>query len=323
MRSVSRSANDGSTPNAVFTAAHRHDLDRSDARCEAPGVGSQARPARARSRRGRPRHDDRRRHLHDDRPGREDGRARDHPRVRLRGDRVVLRGALLRRTRRDGADRRKRVHVRVRDARSTDGVDHRLRARLRIRAQRRTRRAAVLFGIAGRAAEFRIDVTGLGANVEPRHSRAVVRLLAMGSAAFAIRYRRCGVRTAALDAARRRHPRDGDDEQHLRRAQDRSAGGLRDRRTLALPSAESHAVRAARLGQARAVQRRRRPGRDPGGGARLLLLHRIRYGDDDRRRMPHPATRHPARRHRRARHRNGRLLRRRGRPRRHRAVAPG
>ena len=49
---------------------------------------------------------------------------------------------------------------------------------------------------------------------------------------------------------------------------------------------EPAAVRAARLGFADAVLRRQRQRDHPGRGAGLLLLHRLRHGDDDGRGVP-------------------------------------
>ena len=72
---------------------------------------------RTRSRFDRARHDDRRRYLHDDRHGRQRCGPGRHRLVPARGSHVVLRGALLRRARRDGADRRERVHLYICDAR--------------------------------------------------------------------------------------------------------------------------------------------------------------------------------------------------------------
>ena len=127
--------------------------------------------------------------------------------VRRRRLRLRARRALLRGVRRDGAGRRQRLHVRVRDARRALRVDHRLgpRARVRRRVQHGRARLVALL------------------HVVPRASSAITLPAAWIADAVRLRYRRrrrgsstgticnlpaCLVVLLVHDRARHRHPRE-------------------------------------------------------------------------------------------------------------------
>src|SRR5439155_1498591 len=95
----------------------------------------------------------RRGHLRADRARRaRQGRARPDPLLRGRGDRLRIRGPLLRRVRVHGAGRGQRVHLRLCHARRAVRVDHRLGPGARVR-RRLEHRGARLVAIPPSAAE--------------------------------------------------------------------------------------------------------------------------------------------------------------------------
>ncbi|CAA9260546.1 MAG: Uncharacterized amino acid permease, GabP family, partial [uncultured Actinomycetospora sp.] len=249
----------------------------------------------------------RRRHLHDHRT-----RRRGHHRpghrdlVRHRGDRLRVRGPVLRRVRLDGAGGRQRLHVLLRDLRRVHRLDHRLGPHPRVRA-RRGRGLEELGAVPGRA---------LRGQQRRRLARARPGDVRLGRGPGHRRpHGRPRARHQALEP--------GLDDHHLDQGARRAA---RHRgRALLRPGPELHPVHPAARGRApergrggrvAAVAHRGQRGLDlrhlrPArrGVARLLRVHRVRrgvhHGGGDEEPAEGPAPRDP----RLARRRHGPLRR--------------